>query len=417
MLAEIRYILYLMTFFAWVPLGAMAFGARGSRRRVKSLSALTALSLLACVYVLYMDFIWSKRVIAPIRVDLLLLIPLSSGLYLAMGAWGLNVWRTSHSRLMLVSSVFLVLPAAFLFVAFWYSMWSSNKTAAKIDSIPALLFDAQFKNAENFERTFRDISGTPVAGHYQSEPGAWATRVIINARGHVWLYFNCGNSECVHSEATIESGATTLPRTIALDGHVGTLYDGEIAPVGDGRFTLALQTSRDGAKHPYLTPVTFSKSPVAFRGTDQRPDSVRYWGTFAQSRVHGNDVEPIQLWLWQQDSRFIAFYIRQNFDCGKPHSFISPRFLEGKMKDDALALFNPDSIESLVMTRMTERELTGSVLYNGTTLEDLTLHPRTVFASDRFEVAPLADFQQTRTWLQTVSLGYMFTWNAECAVF
>ncbi|HYU77590.1 MAG TPA: hypothetical protein VEK56_01315 [Vicinamibacterales bacterium] len=173
MLAEIRYILYLMTFFAWVPLGAMAFGARGSRRRVKSLSALTALSLLACVYVLYMDFIWSKRVIAPIRVDLLLLIPLSSGLYLAMGAWGLNVWRTSHSRLMLVSSVFLVLPAAFLFVAFWYSMWSSNKTAAKIDSIPALLFDAQFKNAENFERTFGDISGTPVAGHYQSEPGAW----------------------------------------------------------------------------------------------------------------------------------------------------------------------------------------------------------------------------------------------------
>ncbi|HYU77591.1 MAG TPA: hypothetical protein VEK56_01320 [Vicinamibacterales bacterium] len=133
--------------------------------------------------------------------------------------------------------------------------------------------------------------------------------------------------------------------------------------------------------------------------------------------MHGNDVEPIQLWLWQQDSRFIAFYIRQNFDCGKPHSFISPRFLEGEMKDDALALFNPDSIESLVMTRMTERELTGSVLYNGTTLEDLTLHPRTVFASDRFEVAPLADFQQTRTWLQTVSLGYMFTWNAECAVF
>jgi hypothetical protein len=82
--------LYLLTFFSWIPLALLAAAQRGRRPASRVIWTLCGVTFVLCGYLLYLEFVWSKTVIAPIRVDLLLLIPLGTLTFLGVAVWGLR---------------------------------------------------------------------------------------------------------------------------------------------------------------------------------------------------------------------------------------------------------------------------------------------------------------------------------------
>ena len=112
--------------------------------------------------------------------DLLFLIPVFSTFYLFIGFWGIRHRKELNSVLASLSSIVLILISAPTLTVFIHGVWTSGQDIAKLNTIPALLFEAQFKNKENFEKTFGSIdsSQSPIAGHYKSEGDAWALAVI-----------------------------------------------------------------------------------------------------------------------------------------------------------------------------------------------------------------------------------------------
>ena len=110
----------------------------------------------------------------------------------------------------------------------------------------------------------------------------------------------------------------------------------------------------------------------------------------------------------------MGFYIRRNFACESQNGFISAVFLEGQEKDHEIYLTNSQSMESVRINNLSAIRIDGKAFYQGQPLEDLHLKPTGLFRSDRYDVAPLSKYEQTREWLQTVSMTHMFTWHAEC---
>ena len=406
-------------FFAWIPLTLMAISLRSRKSSAIQVGRFAGLSVLLCLYVLYMEFIGSRKVVAPIRVDLLLLIPLFSGLYIAAGLWGLSRWAAQKSTLLLISSLTLLAISGPTIIVFATSMWNAERHLAKLDSIDSLLFEAQFQNEQNFTKTFGSIdrSKNPIAGHYQSSQGIWATRVIINTEGHLWLYFRGSNTESVVAQADLNPATRTLPASVVLHPPIGEQEEGEFTNVDNDQFTLSMWNHLNGQRHRYMTPVTFVRVSPPYRGGANSGAEVNYLGAFAQSTIRENSVEPIQLWLWRSGRKFIGYYVRGNFACGSENSFISATMLEGQQDGGELRLAHPGGIESVLIRRLSDTEIEGEVIYNGRPLEALNLKQHVIFKSDRYEVAPLSKFEETKTWLETVSMGHMLNWRAECVSF
>jgi hypothetical protein len=408
---------YIATFCCWVFVALIFLAFKRAKTPAPIIKILAVLSLVVWIYIINAEFM-SRRVVAPIRVDLVLLIPLFSSLYIAVGIWGLWRWRTQRAGLLLLSSLALIVIPIQPLVDFVVQMKAGAKNMSKIESIDSLLFEAQFKNEENFSKTFGSIDRAqlPIAGHYQAANGSWATRAIVNTEGHLWIYFlgRTLTDECIRTQGDLGRSSTGFPQVITLHPQVGADEEGRFTDASPDRFTISIWTDFNGQKRPYMTPVTFTRSPVPFRGATNAPSEVKYLGAFSQKRIRGNTVEPIQLWLWQAGPRFMGFYIRRNFACESQNGFISAVFLEGQEKDHEIYLTNSQSMESVRINNLSAIRIDGKAFYQGQPLEDLHLKPTGLFRSDRYDVAPLSKYEQTREWLQTVSMTHMFTWHAEC---
>jgi hypothetical protein len=421
------YFLHIALSFAWIPLGLIAFSTRKSKKIFCTFSSFTALSLILCVYVLYTAFIWSKTVVNPIRIDFLLIIPIFSILYLTLGFFGLILWKRSHSRVVLFSSSLLVLISTATLINLIVSTLDFRQRLAKLDSVPSLLFAAQFKSAGNFQKTFGSIdsSENTIAGHYLAEPQSWATRIVINTQSHLFLYSWCGfsaKSECVHSEADLLNETKNLPANAIFKSQlVSTLsYEGEFTNVGADHFTLSLYSTFNGQKQLYAAPVTFNKSSPPLSEISDKIAGIKYWGAYSQintKRINTDNIELIQLWLWQAGSKFMAYYIRFNSACDAQNDFITPSFLEGEKVGDEVKLSKPNNNEYLVLKEITENKIEGDVFWYGKPLETISLLPQSIIYNNRFEIAPLENYEVTRDWLKTVIMGDMIQWKAECDSF
>ena len=104
-----------------------------------------------------------------------------------------------------------------------------------------------------------------------------------------------------------------------------------------------------------------------------------------------------------------------NFACGSQNELIAPRYLEGEKKGDELELNAPEGgLESLIITKPSESEIKGDIRYNHQQLETISLRPHTIITAERFEIAPLVKFDETRNWLKLISMDYMLKWKAKC---
>ncbi|MBL7554182.1 MAG: hypothetical protein JNM24_00045 [Bdellovibrionaceae bacterium] len=417
---SLTFFLNVSLFFAWIPLGLITYSIRTNRPLALKLSVFSVISFFLCSYFLYVEFIWSRQVINPIRLDLLFLIPILSIFYFFTGFYFLKIWKQLKSKAVITACLLLILISASNLGFFASNFLKIQSDANKIQTIPSLLFEAQFKNQNNFSKFFGsiDASENPIAGHFQAAPNEWATRMIINSKGHLWLYFHCSsNTECIRGEAKIPLSQRNFPATIDLHSLGGSQEEGQFSDIQADRFTFTLWVILNGQKKPYVKPATFVRTPPPFRQKSPgSKEDVIYSGAFSQFKITDKYIEPVQLWLWQSGDRFLGYYVRQNFGCGTENNFITPIQLEGTLKDNELVLKNSNSIEKVILTKISDSHLEGQILYNGKFLQSLSLKSGAILFSDRHDLAPLLKFEETKHWLETVSMGYMLTWKADCKV-
>jgi hypothetical protein len=401
--------LHVLTFFSWIPLALLARSQKGRKPAAPFLWALCGVTFLLCGYILYLDFIWSKTVIAPIRLDLLFLIPLSTIAFTGVAVWGV---RKSEGLAKIASVLLLVFSVPTLLV-FAQGIWQSSKDIVRLNARPALIFEAQFRNPQTFRNFFGNIDAKndPRVGHFRAEdPKSWASRVIVNDQGHFWLMFKCGeNVECVYSQANI--GEISLPGTFKAQSETGLPQEVVVSAWSPDRFTLNFSPRAS---------YSFVRAPVSYHETVSAPGKVSFHGSFSQVRIDRDYIYLIQIWLWQSGDRWVAYYVRRNARCGSINDFVSASAYDGKLRGAQIyftSATGDQKIEEFQTTLPTPTtdQIDAHILYNGRPLEDAMLKRRPILYSPIYESAPTSDFDGTTDWLKTVSMGYFMSWKAECA--
>jgi hypothetical protein len=399
--------LHILTFFSWIPLALLAGSQKDHRPAARFLWGLCAVTFLLCVYILYLDLVWSKTVTAPIRIDLLFLIPLGTVGYIVVGVWGIR----KQGRLPKIASVLLLVFSVPTLLVFAHGMWQSGKDMTRLDARSSLIFEAQFRNPETFKSFFGNIDGKndPRAGHFRAEdPKSWTSRVIVNDQGHFWLMFKClAKVECIYLQADL--GPTRPSATFRAQTASGPL-DVIVTAWTQDRLSLILPQGRRD---------TFVRAPVSYNEMVSVPGKVSFRGSYSQTRIERDYVYLVQMWLWQSDDRWVAYYVRQNARCGSINDFVFASAYKGK------PLSGQIDFTSIAGDRKTEAfrihapaaasdRIDAQIFYNGRPLETVTLSRGAILLSPIYESAPLTDFESTTDWLKTVSMGYSMPWKAEC---
>lgn len=401
--------LHVLTFFSWIPLALLASTQKDQRPAARFLWVLCAVTFLLCGYILYLDFIWSRTVVAPIRVDLLLLIPLSTVTFTVVGVWGLR----RPGGLPKIASILLLALSLPTLLVFAQGMWKSSKDIVRLNARPALIFEAQFRNPQTFKSFFGNIDkkDDPGVGHFRAEdPNGMTSRVIINDQGHFWLMFKCyAKVECVYSQADL--GVTPLPGTFKAQSDAGPPRDVVVSAWSQDRFTL---TFSPAGSH------TFVRAPVSYSEMVSAPGKVTFHGSFSQTRIDRNYIYLVQIWLWQSGDRWVAYYARRNAICGSTNDFIFASAYVGKPVSDQIYFMSARADQNLDEFQIRPPapaydRIDGQIFYNGRPLETITLERTSILRSPIYESAPLTDFEVTTDWLKTVSMGYAMSWKAECS--
>jgi hypothetical protein len=400
--------LYLLTFFSWIPLALLASAQTDRPRAARFLWTLSALTFLLCGYLLYLQFIWSKTVVAPIRVDLLLLIPLGTITFAAVGVWGIR----KPGVLTQVASVLLLAFSMPTFAVFARGMWKTGRDLARLNERPSLVFEAQFRNPQTFRRFFGNVDkpDDPRVGHFRAEAaGSPVSRVIVNDQGHWWVMLKCGASvECVQLQADIAD--TRLPGRFRATAEAGPPRDVVIPAWTADRFSLTL---------PPGGTYTLVRAPVPYRDASPAPATVTFHGALSQTRIDRNYVSLVQVWLWQAGDRWLAYYVRRIASCGSTNDFVFASAYEGKPLADRIYFTQATGARALEEFHLQTPPpafdgIEGEIVYNGRPLQAMSLSRRSILRSPLYESAPLADFDATARWLKTVSMGYTLPWTADC---
>ena len=81
-------------------------------------------------------------------------------------------------------------------------LWEGQRVSEAFEEGNRLLFKAKFRDRETYESHFGPFTGAPVdypTGHWQIEGQSRFTRVIVNAKGRVWLFYQCYEDIECHS--------------------------------------------------------------------------------------------------------------------------------------------------------------------------------------------------------------------------
>lgn len=409
--------LHLITFMAWLPLAFLTYSLKNNSILYLRFRIISAITFILCLYVFYMHFYWSYKVINPIRLDLLFLIPTFSTLFLFIGVWGIRKYKELKLKMFLISSLLLILLSLPTLMTFLKMTFDIQKDMTALNSIPSLLLEAQFQSALNFKRSFGETSSdnNSIVGYYESPKNTWATRLIINKEGHLWLYFKCGdNTECVHSEADINLANFKFPNSFPLKTNGIANFSATLSSDNFEQFSFLVLIEDHNQKKQYMGPVTFKRSSIPFRSQGPLVEKVKYLGSYSELDQNGKNIELIQLWIWQSEDKILAYYVRLNSTCDLENNFIYANTLQGEYRSQKIVLKNSQSKENILINNLTDKEISGEVEYYGRFLRAFKLKKEVIIQSRRYDIAPLKSFEETRNWLNTISKGYMLQWKAKC---
>ncbi len=401
------YLLYWGLLLTWVLLLWPVFCLRG-RVRLWLLVVIAA-GVAALLHEIRM-YLW---VIAAIRLDIIL-ISMALGLLYASAAALLffKQWRRAATTL---AAVLILIGAGM--IAKWVDVSREGQSVREaFEKGNRLLFKAKFRDSDTYERYFGPFTGSsgnyPI-GHWQIDGRSHFTRVIINAEGRVWLYYQCQEDAECHSgpggSGLQKSGDNPRQWRASLKPLVGLPFDIKIIQSEHDMLSLQErdQTHRFTRAPPPVDAALAAQS-LQFLGAFTNVECIR-----AHTKIH-------QVWLWQDGAHHYGIGIFSTLISGRQASFIRPVVIgegvtEGGAWRFAWKQDGRSGTASIVLkggdvTLTLDQDLDQS----GRDLEDadqLILNGDAVFSDERIELAPLTTGADWQHWFDNVLVGHFTSGN------
>ncbi len=276
--------------------------ARGPRGVRTPLTLAVASGAVALGYELWMQLVWTSRVVGPIRLDIPLLV---AGLVAVDGLAGLALWRHGWKRTARVAGATVIAAS----VAFAAAGIGASFEIRRLDRIREegnrLLFEAKFRNRLAYERAFGfadesaaargAVADLPV-GHWESDSEPVYRRLVVSPAGRAFLFYRCGSTECAFgpgAQLTLRSEPGGAPHwTATAFGH----------RIGQRRLSIRMPES-DAIR------VEIDGRESSFRATPppllriEEGEALAELGVFSSLEPAGSLVRVSQLWLWRDADR------------------------------------------------------------------------------------------------------------------
>ena len=316
------WIAYLALLAVWPVFLPAALARPHPGRRAARIGA--TFGLAATLYEIWMSFVWGPSVVNPIRVDVLVVIPLLVTVHLLTSR---GLWRAGWRRSALAAGL-VVLSATGTLGAWWAQ---TRAEMARHDAhrreANRLLFEAKFADLRAYDAAFDTPSaavGELPFGHWTPAETATFTRIVVGGDGQIHLFFACAETECAYGPGA--------PLEMHADGWRATLV---WRGVGERELALtrtsadALRLLVDGRSHD----LSRTLPPLLDRPREER---LAYLGAFSDSEPLRGHARVSQLWLWQGDEELLAVGIFRILVAGRSAEFVTPVVMgQGTHEGDA----------------------------------------------------------------------------------
>ncbi len=410
----------MILFLGWIASGLLLALLRGRlawwERRI--LIAVTALGALLSVYEVYMSLVWSPKVIAPIRVDLLLVIPFLCISY--FGAGMIAVRNVVANRPKASKRIPILVLSAFLFALPTWNIGRilmifqhGRELTRRFMTREQQLFQARFRDAETYQERFGPVSSTgPVrelSGHWlPGRPLLGITRLVINDSGKLWTFRECGRGqECLRGEGQIKifDFSTLGKATVEIKADIA-FAPLQIERASDGKIRITVTGMKSAESEE------FSRKPPPLGPSAQRQVVARPPLVALIPDPENKTLEFIELRRWVEGPEEFAllFHRRVSEDASTAEN-LKPYLLRGKA----------DSPTTLM--QITEVPQSGPVTIELTDATDgarvivrpiraataVDLHPGVFVRDEVLALTPLTNLADVEEWFQTQSVGKFFS--------
>jgi len=392
---------YYVLLVLWLPLLWPAFRQTGWARIW--LLIVAGIGLAATLNEIRM-YLWSA---ADIRLDIFLIAILLLVLYATAVAVLIGVgWRKEAAALALA----LLMIGGGMGWEWTLVGRESDRVREAFETGNALLFQAKFRDPETYDQHFGPFADAAhPTGHWVAQEQTHYTRLIVNGAGQVWLFYECGATECDDRSADAAlrpsngETASELAWEATLDPRAGVPFPVRIAPRASDRLAVTIRgrTITFGAAPPPIAP-TPAVAPVEYLGS---------FAAFTCTRS-GQHAKVRQLWLWREGPRLYAIAVFDPLVAGLHASYISPIVLgEGEPNGDQWR-FNwrrrNQSWSATVSLRGSDAP-TLTLQREDHPAEQLTLRRPAIVQDQVIHLAPLTGKPDWDHWFANVLAGHFST--------
>lgn len=420
---------YLLLLLSWTFLLPVVFRSYRRGDGAFPLLPVFAINLFFMLYEGYMTFVWSKTVVAPIRVDIfgVILILVVINTLTSLWLWLVRpIGMAAPRRIEKAAALMLFAVSMNASIDLARVFRAGSKASETAAARRRLEFQTKFRDATTIRRYFGDL-GTESkgwAGHYVAEPkaGVWLTRLVINTDGHVWAFFKCeADAECTYvdgSDTALQAPSQSI-RITGLKAPVGVETASlDLEKQTDDRVAASLIVDVASARLPNAAKrpaadVTFVRAPPpVFGGNDSVHDAVEYLGVFSNGHLDGHTLFVVQVWLWRSDRQLFGEYLRRGWALGSRADFVSAERLSGTFDPTgARVAFKVNDQESFQGVLLDGGEIDGEVLWLGRPLQAVRLKRKEMIPGFPYDLAPRTDVTTTQEWLRVASSGTMISWQ------
>lgn len=395
------YLLYCGLLVIWMPLLWPMYRLKGGARLW--LLVVISAGIAALAYEIRM-FLWSH---AAIRLDILVI---STVLVLLYGSAAALLFFSRWRKAATLLSVLLVVLGGGMSYRWIQAGQESQRLGQIFQESNRLLFQAKFRSPEIYENYFGPFTGASESypiGHWRIEGRSHFTRLIVNAKGRVWLFYQCQeDAEChfgPEGSGLRGSGAHMGQWDASLTPQVGVPLDVRISKPKPGALSVEVRGQS----------LLFTKTPPPI-DTTPALQSLRFLGPFAKVECSGTYVKIRQVWLWEDAARSYAIGIYSTLIAGQQSGFVSPVVMgEGKKENDGWRFaWQWEGKSGKAFIALNGENAILTLDQDGRDLEDAdqaVLKGGGVFHDERIELAPLTSGADWGRWFDIVLVGHFIS--------
>lgn len=411
LIENLSQIAYVVALCLWAPILLTAWLKPPGLGRITSIAIIT--SGLALIYESYMTFVWAPTVVAPIRVDILFLLPVL-GIIDGILAYRLLsegiAWKTGLTKkaaIIALGIVCLSVPVTAV-VGFIGSVYEMEEFQKNSENGKLYRFEAAFRDSNTQRRFFGELESVsnPWAGYYVTDDNSSRFKhLVINANGDYWLYYE--NLSVQKGHGSLHSDNQDKFLAEGSDVHK---YKITLERQGQEVFNLMVQRQIEGVWGQYAA-VRFRKaSPPRFPILHSQNDKVRFIGVFsAKYDIRGNSFNAAQVWLWETNGKVWARYLQNYFTEGELKQFIYAQALDAKCTGPCnelnLSIFSGKNTV-VKLKGLSENEIKANI-YG----KEVILNRGETVPGFFFDLAPLESEKSNKAWNEAVSKGNTLEWK------